>query len=36
MKVRAGQLLYHVPCLLDIADALTGRRSPKQRSGVTP
>jgi hypothetical protein len=36
MKVRGGQVLYSVPCLLDIADARTGLEVGDRVKVITP
>jgi hypothetical protein len=36
MRVRAGEVLYYVPCLLDIADGRTGLEVGKRVKVITP
>ena len=36
MKVRAGQVLFYVPCLLDIADGRTGLEVGERVKVITP
>jgi len=36
MKVRAGQVLFYVPCLLDLADGRTGLEVGERVKVITP